>query len=329
MLHIDLFSGIGGFAIAADRVWHGIEHVFVEYDQFCQAILRKHYPNSTIHGDIRTFIADTEREGREGELRDTEGQHRLRGGSREDEKPFLVTGGFPCQPFSHAGRRKGTSDDRYLWPEMFRVIQLYRPTWVIAENVRGLVTWNYGMVLETVCTDLENEGYEVQPFIIPACAVGAPHRRDRVWIIAHTTDYGQRGEKQGINGTSDSISQEYRTQDSTTRELERTDSDGEIVQLVTDTRRERRSARASENVRPAGKEPEQQNSSNSGFGWNRDWREVALATCYDGVDDGLPRQMDGVTISGARHRKERLKACGNAIVPQVAEQIMIAMRDCE
>ena len=335
MKHIDLFSGIGGFAIAADTVWPGIEHTFVEYDPFCQAVLRKHYPNSIIHGDIRSFIADTERgkndtehkrpcqsckqqgttmevggeaarqedretcnnddggcacstadterEGREGELWDSEGQHRLRGGSREDEKPFVLTGGFPCQPFSHAGRRKGTSDDRYLWPEMFRVIQLYRPTWVIAENVRGLVTWNYGMVLETVCTDLENEGYEVQPFIIPACAVGAPHRRDRVWIVAHANSGEQRA---GLGSFQK--------------------ANGEVSER-------------NDNAEP-GDTNEQ---------WAQDWREVALATCHDGVDDGVPRRMvrlsDGTRISHAKWRKEALKAYGNAIVPAVAQRVMSAI----
>jgi len=291
-------------------VWPSIEHTFVEYDPFCQAILKKHYPNSTIHGDIRTFIADTERdtgrpwgseregqfratafdkhnrqattnterEGRERELRDAEGQHRLRDRSGEDEKPFILTGGFPCQPFSVAGRRQGTDDHRYLWPEMFRVIQLYKPTWVIAENVRGLTTWNEGLVLETVCTDLEGEGYEVQPFIIPACAVGAPHRRERVWIVANR-------------------------------------------------RRERREQRPDQNLRPESEKPKWANDSFSCSEWHRDWREVALTTCHDGVDDGLPRQMDGATISGARHRKERLKACGNAIVPQVAEKIMRAIME--
>lgn len=252
----------------------------MEYDSFCQAILKKHYPNSTIHGDIRTFIADTEREGRERELRDTEGQHRLRGGSGADEKPFILTGGFPCQPFSHAGRRKGTDDDRYLWPEMFRVIQLYLPTWVIAENVRGLVTWNDGMVLETVCSDLESEGYEVQPLIIPAVAVGAPHRRDRVWIIAYLRQQlREQGSGEGVEAD-------------TTERTTCTEAD----------KRERE------------------------YTWADDWREVALTTCHDGVDDGLPRRMDGVTISGARHRKERLKACGNAIVPAVAEEIMRAIK---
>lgn len=160
---------------------------------------------------------------------------------------------------------------------MFAVIKNVRPDWVIAENVRGLVTWNDGMVLETVCADLESKGYEVQPLIIPAVAVGAPHRRDRVWIIANN-------------------------------------------------RRERWNDRGNESVRPTRKKPKQQDCSNGSSTWNQDWREVAFATCHDGVDDGLPRWMDGTTISAAKHRKERLKACGNAIVPQVAMEIFKSLR---
>lgn len=334
MTHLDLFSGIGGFALAADRVWPGIEHTFVESDVFCQAILQKHYPNSTIHGDIRAFIADTERERREsdGSEHQTTGRDGQCDRAGKDENPFILTGGFPCQPFSHAGRRKGTADDRYLWPEMFRVIQLYKPTWVIAENVRGLVTWNEGMVFETVCADLESEGYEVQPFIIPAVAVGAPHRRDRVWIVAHAQS------EQSVGGRPDAVCGKERGQDDELH-TELTDADS----TASDTRCERWSAWASESVRPARQEPEQPNSSIRC--WERDWRDVARETCSEAristlgriirryairagilrMDDGLPRQMDGVTISAARHRKERLKACGNAIVPQVAEEIMKAM----
>ena len=184
MWHIDLFSGIGGFALAAEMVWDNVRHTFVEYDPFCQEVLKKHWPEADLHGDIRKFVADAKkgrREGRQVSIR----KRRSLEASGDSERPYIITGGFPCQPFSAAGLRKGTADDRYLWPVMLECITLYRPRWVIAENVAGLATWNEGLVLETVCTDLEKEGYEVQPFVIPATAVGAPHRRDRVWIVAH------------------------------------------------------------------------------------------------------------------------------------------------
>lgn len=187
--HYDLFAGIGGFSLALEEVFKGetIKHIFCEWEAFPTAVLRQHWPKAEYWGDIADLVAYTEREGRSGSLREAQGRNRLRGGngSNQDKDWTVVTGGFPCQPFSHAGRRQGTADHRYQWPNMFEVIRNVKPDWVIAENVRGLVTWNEGMVLEQVCTDLESEGYEVQPIIIPAVSVNAPHRRDRVWVVAN------------------------------------------------------------------------------------------------------------------------------------------------
>ena len=160
MRHLDLFSGIGGFALAMDRVWGDVEHTFCEVDPFCQEVLRKHWPSAKIYGDIKKF----------------------RGGGKAVD---IVTGGFPCQPFSAAGKRKGTGDDRHLWPEMLRVIRAVSAEWVIGENVGGLVTWDKGVVLDQIVSDLEALGYEVCPLVIPACAKDATHRRDRLWILAH------------------------------------------------------------------------------------------------------------------------------------------------
>lgn len=255
--HLDLFSGIGGFALAASQVFENYETVaFCEIDPFCQAILNKNFPGVPIHDDIRTLTntANPRPEGMQG----------------WEDGVFLVTGGFPCQPFSQAGQRKGTADDRHLWPEMFRVITEFKPTWILAENVSGLLTWGEGMVFEQVCADLESQGYEVQAFVIPACGVNAPHQRYRVWIAAHHAN-------------------------TTGKRLE--------------GRNRPRLSRRSQ------------------VDWTRDWREVAAATCHDGVDDGLPRRMGGSTISRARWRREALKAYGNAIVPQVAIEIMKAIKE--
>jgi len=164
MTHGSLFSGIGGFDLAAR--WMGWENAFhVERDPFCRKVLAHHFPESQSFDDVKTF----------------------------DATPFrgrlsVLSGGFPCQPFSAAGKRAGTSDDRYLWPEMFRIIREARPTYVVAENVRGLLSWNEGLVLDTVCSDLEGEGYEVLPVVLPAASVNAPHRRDRIWIVAYAHD---------------------------------------------------------------------------------------------------------------------------------------------
>jgi DNA (cytosine-5)-methyltransferase 1 len=160
--HFDLFSGIGGFALAAR--WMGWETVqFVEIDEFCQKVLKKNFPNVPIFGDITQFD-----------------------GTKYKGTIDILTGGFPCQPFSVAGKRKGIEDDRYLWPEMLRAIREIQPRYIVAENVSGLVNWNWGMVFNKVQADLEAQGYEVLPFLLPACAINANHRRDRIWFIAYS-----------------------------------------------------------------------------------------------------------------------------------------------
>jgi DNA (cytosine-5)-methyltransferase 1 len=160
---LDLFSGIGGFSLGLERA--GMETVaFCENDKFCQKVLAKHWPDIPIHENIE----------------DLDGQQYR--GTVE-----LVCGGFPCQPYSIASRgRLGAGDDRALWPEMLRVIQEVEPVWVICENVPGIIN----MELDNVLSDLESEGYSCQSFIIPACAVDAPHRRDRVWVVAHSISKG-------------------------------------------------------------------------------------------------------------------------------------------
>ena len=168
---LDLFSGLGGFSLGLERTGHFETVAFCDNDKFSKLILDKHWKGKKVYEDVREItkeklIADG------------------------IEIPDVVTGGFPCQPFSVAGKQKGTSDDRHLWPEMFRIIKAFKPRFVIGENVRGIINIQDGVVFETVCTDLESEGYEVQPFIIPAASVGAPHRRERVWIVAVREDVG-------------------------------------------------------------------------------------------------------------------------------------------
>nr|DAX17340.1 MAG TPA: Cytosine specific methyltransferase [Caudoviricetes sp.] len=285
IIHYDLFAGIGGFSLALEEVFNEakINHIFCEWAEFPAAVLKKHWPDGTFYGDIADLIADTDSKRHKSSVAETEAARRsnLCSGARRNKEQVLtiLTGGFPCQPFSHAGRRRGTADDRYQWPNMFRVIQNVKPDWVIAENVRGLVTWNDGMVLEQVCTDLESEGYEVQPFIIPACAVNAPHRRDRIWIIAHTEDKRNRAGFREIQG-----------------------EDGEVPKRNYD-------------AKPCYPD------------WHKDWREVAIATCNARMDDGLSREVDGISYSFAKWRNESIKAYGNAIVPQVAMEIFRSIKE--
>lgn len=332
--HYDLFAGIGGFSLALDEVFYEekTKHIFCEWESFPTAVLKKHWPEAAYYGDIADLVADTnsQRSRTQGDGNNTNfqtGDQRRKEQSqhRTDGQGFsIVTGGFPCQPFSAAGRRRGTADDRYKWPEMFEVIRNVKPTWVIAENVRGLVTWNEGMVLEQVCTDLEAEGYEVQPLIIPAVAVNAPHRRDRVWIIAHTINGGQGREKRQVTTAQDSLSEVDRQENSTTRESERTDNDRQAVRPTPNARPPRRSEGSNESIRPESQKPERPNHQYPD--WQRNWQEVAFATCDDSVDDGLPRLVDGVPFSRAKWRKDSLKAYGNAIVPQVAMEIFNAIK---
>jgi DNA (cytosine-5)-methyltransferase 1 len=234
--HLDLFSGIGGFALAAG--WAGFKTIgFCEIDKFCQGILKKHWPEVPIHENIKE----------------------LRGGAYAG--CTLLTGGFPCQPFSQAGKRRGKDDDRHLWPEMLRVIDEAKPTWVVGENVVGII----GMELDQVCSDLEAKNYEVQPIIIPACGVDAPHRRDRVWIIANNNK--KRWETTGVH---------------------------------------QRSKTFSNNIQKNRWVHPQRNFQNDGL-----FAEANLC----GENDGIPGWVD------------RFGALGNAIVPQVAYQILKGIRE--
>jgi DNA (cytosine-5)-methyltransferase 1 len=163
---LDLFSGLGGFSLGLERTGQFKTVAFCEIDKFCTLLLQKHWKGTKIYNDVKEITK---------ERLETDGI----------ESPDVITGGFPCQPFSVAGKQKGTDDNRHLWPEMFRIIQEFTPRWIVGENVKGLTNIQDGMVFETVCTDLEGEGYEVRTFNIPAAGVGAPHRRERMWIVAN------------------------------------------------------------------------------------------------------------------------------------------------
>ena len=286
----------------------------------------------------------------------------------------LLTGGFPCQPFSAAGKRRGTEDDRYLWPEMLRVIKEFKPTWIVGENVAGILTMAqfedevrvasetdlFGNktdkhskrgrgILYGIIEDLEQVGYTVQAFIIPAVAVNAPHRRDRVWIVAHA---GHR-DGQGAENGGELKGQVPRAKDAS--QSERSDSDerkGAIANSAsngcrickTATDEEGRAERSLQDRklsgRPKGSHSDASDTESAGLkggierqrqeqfwgsGAGENWLEVATRLC--GVDDGLPAELDGFKLTKAGHRVERLKALGNAIVPQVAVEIFRVIKD--
>ena len=195
---LDLFSGLGGFSLGLERTGRYKTVAFCEIDKYCTLLLQKHWKGIKIYNDVKKITKE---------------------GFEADgiESPDIITGGFPCQPFSVAGKQKGTSDDRHLWPEMFRIIKAFKPRFVIGENVPGIVNIQDGVVFETVCTDLESQGYEVQPFNIPAAAVGAPHQRKRIWIIATLADSVSNDERREISRSYEEkgrVQEEHRSKDS-------------------------------------------------------------------------------------------------------------------
>jgi len=263
--HLDLFSGIGGFALAAQ--WAGFETIgFSEIDPYASQILKKHWPTIPNHGDIHTVPV---------------------------VRCDLITGGFPCQPFSLAGKRRGKADDRHLWPAMRDVIGRCKPTWVLGENVPGII----GMELDQMLADLESFGYRVQSFIVPACAVDAPHRRDRVWIVAHTSS--NRSEA----GASDSTGREERDA--------RKPING--CETMADTM-----------------QPALQESAREGFGSLSGQAESLKRRQFGGATPVGRHQWPtepnvGRVADGVPHRVHRLRGLGNSIVPRVAQVILQAI----
>ena len=281
MNHGSLFSGIGGFDLAAE--WAGFTNLFnCEWEEFPRKVLKHHFPNAEQYEDIKDFNA-------------TAYSGRL----------DILSGGFPCQPFSVAGKRKGSEDERHLWPEMLRVIGECQPRWVVGENVRGLCSWSNGLVFEEVCADLEAIGFSVQSFIIPACATGAPHRRDRVWIVAHNHNGNGQKERLQTRRKIDVYGIE--------RNGNAPDTDDEGLQGC-EERRGFGGSRKKRNKQPPGR-------------ICTEWENFPTVPPICGGDDGLPKELDGITFP--KWRRESIKAYGNAIVPQVAYRIFEAIQDYE
>ena len=339
MNHASLFSGIGGFDLAAE--WTGWNNVFnCEWEEFPRKVLKHHFPNAKQYEDIKDFNA-TEYFGR----------------------IDVLSGGFPCQPFSVAGKRKGSEDDRHLWPEMLRIIGECQPRWVVGENVRGLVSWagkdgRVGMVFETCYSDLENLGYSVQSFIIPACATGAPHRRDRVWIVANS-DNSRTNERVRDNGNGEKENEgrqeqpfpEFREDSGNainSDNTRRSDGHGQVQDTNGEVRQRNDRSKLSNTDSRNAPDPD-------GYGLQggvstdehrqqrgeKAYAEKCVSAYRQGIqfenfptvapicggDDGLPKELDGITFS--KWRRESIKAYGNAIVPQVAQRIFESIQQYE
>jgi len=285
MTHGSLFSGIGGFDLAAE--WMGWNNIFhCEWMPFPRQVLHYHFPKSISYEDI------------------TKTDFTIHRGSID-----ILTGGFPCQPYSSAGKRLGKEDERHLWPHMLRAIQEIKPTYVVGENVRGLTNWNGGVVFEEVCADLENCGYEVQPILLPACAIGAPHRRDRIWFIATNSDNLRQHQCECINEINTSERRKYALNDfdENVRKANASNSDCTNNQTFTQERL-------------LGQKNSIQKTGRFINGHSRlQWDEFPTQSPVCGGDDGIPSQLDGITFS--KWWQESIKGYGNEIVPQVAYEI--------
>ena len=294
--HLSLFTGIGGLDLAAE--WAGFETVGqCEWADYPTKVLEKHWPDVPRWRDIRSLTKESFYE---------------RTGLRTVD---VISGGFPCQPFSVAGKRRGSEDDRYLWPEMLRVIEELRPAWVVGENVAGIVN----MALDTVLSDLEAKGYAAGAFIIPACAVDAPHRRDRVAIVAWNNDSKPDGRKPfaSLGGTQKRESSQS----------------GRICNVVADAAglqgRDGTGMPECACKRPVGAcGPSVANTQITELPWERTearrrrpefgcggWWEVEPDVGR--VADGVPRRVD------------RLRCLGNAVVPQQFYPIFKAIAEVE
>jgi DNA (cytosine-5)-methyltransferase 1 len=321
MTHGSLFSGIGGFDLAAE--WMGWQNKFhCEMNEFGQKVLHHYWPQAELFSDI------------------TKSDFTKYYGTID-----LISGGFPCQPYSHAGQRKGKEDERHLWPEMLRVIREVAPRYVVGENVRGLTNWNGGLVFDEVCADLENLGYQVAPYIIPASAVNAPHKRERVWFIAHRND-GSRQEHELRPGRD-----VFKSWNGSNGDASNTDSNG-FNQC--DSEHEEHSGQTGFNAFNDFNENDERwdvantDSTNSEtwtqrkilgqsnrkqtkrFGnveCGKQWQNFPTQSPICGGDDGIPTELDGITFS--KWRNESIKAYGNAIVPQVVYQIFKAIEEYE
>jgi DNA (cytosine-5)-methyltransferase 1 len=332
--HLDIFSGIGGFAIAAQNC--GYETVaFCEKDKYAQQILKERF------GAVLADATELQRNGCEhhaGSDSEKRGQVSESGnGSRPRLHPDiftlngadyagvdLLTGGFPCQPFSVAGKRRGAEDERALWPEMLRVIDGAKPAWLIGENVAGIVT----MELDNILSDLEGIGYAAWPLVIPACAVDARHRRDRVWIVAHATRELQHGRGQSRNGSgqhsdggenvadADSSGQRQGDEEDAERASKQPDSGGFQQSHVSDADCEGSQGQ----LHPGGDDTEGRQKpdgwASAGSGISCGWKPESQWFAESGM---------GRVAHGIPHRTHRLRGLGNAIVPQVAFEIIRAI----
>ena len=336
LTHASLFSGIGGFDLAAE--WAGWENIFhCEWNPFGQKVLAHHFPNSKSYNDITKTNFSIHR----GEI-------------------DVLTGGFPCQPYSQAGKRLGKEDERHLWPEMLRAIREIKPRWVVGENVLGIVNWNGGMVFEEVQLELETEGYEVQTYILPAASVGAPHQRYRTWFVAYSNNKGRCSEFGNVSKENGEISKWNENAEFSNSSNRNVTYSENIGQSETKTFSEWQKHKPNDRdfiwstfsaISTSGTSTNTNNTrqqtlciQSPGLGYKSkkktfsgnnfkpihsrlQWESFPTQPPICGGNDGISRELDGITFS--KWRNESIKAYGNAIVPQVAYEIFKAINEFE
>ena len=314
MRHLDLFSGIGGFALGLNRA--GFKTVaFCEIDPFCQKVLKTHWPDVPIAEDVKELANEPTK---------------IPAGGRDT----ILTAGYPCQPFSQAGKRRGTEDDRHIWPYILRIIAQKRPTWCVLENVYGHIS----MGLDEVLADLESEGYATRTFIVPACGVNAPHKRDRLWIVARNLE--------------DSTSSECNTRSEVTGTLSQGDEDGgksdntdgsssDVAhatsvrgQGLRSSREQESHTHGEEEVSMCGSEDMAYPDSQRTPCWTsrrEDAGDVRQSSRSKGKHSRGMETWEfepnvGRVANGVSRRVDRLKSLGNAVVPHIVEQLGLAIK---
>jgi DNA (cytosine-5)-methyltransferase 1 len=295
MRHGSLFSGIGGFDLAAE--WMGWENVFhCEINEFGRKVLKYYWPDAESFEDI----------------------------TKTDFKKYngaidIISGGFPCQPYSVAGKRKGKEDERHLWPEMLRAIREIQPRWVVGENVFGIVNWSGGLVFHEVQTDLEAEGYEVWPYVLPACAVNAPHRRDRIWFVAYSNSNRKMVQRRDGNCNNEQWNAETEIQKRENEFFGINCSNNE--RFTSDALGVGMEGNWAEGQQELQAHAQQRLSVCSG------WGGFPTVSPICNRNDGFPGELVG--LSFPKWRAESIKAMGNAIVPQVVYEIFKAIEETE
>jgi len=314
--HLDLFSGIGGFSLGLESAGLVQTVAFCDFDKYCQQILKKNFPDVHIYGDVKELNYDKLK---------TDGIDTI----------DIITGGYPCQPFSVAGSQKGEQDPRHVWPEMFRLVQELRPTWVIGENVGGHIK----LGLDTVLENLESEGYSTRTFSISASSIGANHKRERVWVVANSRRSSGREQSSGDKESFGLWSFETSERSTNTSE---TAGSSERAETMADTESQggREPGHVDKEKRNKQSSATQSQSCSSDVADTNSKRGCLRKTgCKNAKDVGQSSRGEetlgwwdvepdvGRVAHGVPQRVDRLKCLGNSVVPQIPFLIGLAIKE--